>query len=60
MTDPLDPTAPLRTIEGATIRQRVGGSLYVRWETGEEEDYPAGLSVTAVELDVRKRLGEAP
>lgn len=56
MTDPLDPTAPLRTIGQATIRQRVGGSLFVRWADDSEEDFPVGFSVAHVEAEVRRRL----
>lgn len=56
MIDPLDPSPPLRTIDGATIRQRVGGTLYVRWEDGSEENFPVGYSVAHVEAEVRRRL----
>lgn len=58
MTDRIDPTAPLRTIDGATIRQRVGGTLFVRWADGTEENFPFGFSVNDVEVEVRRRLRE--
>ena len=58
MTDRHDPTAPLRTVDGATIRQRVGGTLFVRWADGSEEDYPVGFSVDHVEAEVRRRLAQ--
>lgn len=62
MTSPNDPYAPLRTIGTAagdvTIRQRVSGTLFVRWADGTEENYPVGFSVDDVEADVRRRLSD--
>lgn len=58
MTYHSDPTAPIRTVNGATIRQRVGGTLFVRWADGSEENYPVGFSVDDVEVDVRRRLSD--
>jgi hypothetical protein len=55
-SDPLDALAPLVTIGAVTIRQRVGGALFVVWADGSEETYPAGFSLAMVEEDVRKRL----
>lgn len=54
--NPRDPSPPLRSIAGATIRQRVGGTLFVRWADGSEENYPVGFSVAQVEEDVCHRL----
>lgn len=55
-TGMLDPLAPLVTIEGVTIRQRVGGLLFVRWADGSEDNYPIGFTVPMVEAEVRARL----
>lgn len=51
-----DPLAPLATIGEATIRQRIGGLLFVRWADGREEGYPVGFSVRMIEEELRRRL----
>lgn len=51
-----DPSAPIAAIGDVTVRQRVGGGLFVRWADGSEEDYPVGFSARDVEEEVRKRL----
>lgn len=59
---PPTPPPPLRTIDtvagAVTIRQRIRGTLFVRWADGTEENYPVGFSVDDVEADVRRRLSD--